>query len=83
MLLDNARCHVPNTVFNLLRRWNWELMQDPPNSQDIGITTCFVSCLDLRFLIMVGEECNAYTSALCNFLHSPVISSLLAPNILL
>ncbi|KAJ4444526.1 hypothetical protein ANN_06320, partial [Periplaneta americana] len=27
------------------------------------------------------EEYNAYSSALCNFLHSPVTSSLLAPNI--
>ena len=30
---------------------------------------------------MLGEEYNAFSSALCNFLHSPVISSLLAPNI--
>ena len=32
---------------------------------------------------MLGEEYNACSSALCNFLHSPVISSLLAPNIYL
>ena len=31
--------------------------------------------LDLRFLIIVGEEYNECSSALCNFLHSPVISS--------
>ena len=43
----------------------------------------YLSCLDLRFLIMLGEEYNAYSSALCNFLHSPVISFLLAPNIFL
>ncbi|KAJ4434384.1 hypothetical protein ANN_22944 [Periplaneta americana] len=30
-----------------------------------------------------GEEYNACSSALCNFLHSPVTSSLLAPNIFL
>ena len=30
--------------------------------------------LDLRFLIMLGEEYNAFSSALCNILHSPVIS---------
>ena len=35
-----------------------------------------LSRLDLRFLIMLGEEFNACSSALCNFLHSPVISSL-------
>ena len=42
-----------------------------------------LSRLDLRFLSMLGEEYNAYSSALCNFFHSPVISSLLAPNIFL
>ncbi|KAJ4443482.1 hypothetical protein ANN_05154 [Periplaneta americana] len=31
----------------------------------------------------VGEENNACSSALCNFLHSPVTSSLLVPNIFL
>ena len=31
------------------------------------------SCLDVRFQIMLDEEYNAYTLALCNFLHSPVI----------
>ena len=40
-----------------------------------------LSRLDLRSLIMLGEECNACNSALCNFLHSPVIPSLLARNI--
>ena len=32
---------------------------------------------------MLGEEYNAYKSALCNFLYSYVISSLLTPNIFL
>ena len=32
---------------------------------------------------MLGEEYNACSSALCNFLHSPLISYLLAPNIFL
>ena len=39
--------------------------------------------LHLRFLIMLGEEYYACSSALCNFLHFPLISSLLAPNIFL
>ena len=42
-----------------------------------------LSRLYLRFLVMLGEEYNACSSALCNFLHSPAISSLLAPNIFL
>ena len=32
--------------------------------------------LKATFLIMLGEECNTYSPTLCNFLHSPVISSL-------
>ena len=32
---------------------------------------------------MLGEEYNAHSSELCNFLNYPVISSLLAPNIFL
>ena len=35
-----------------------------------------LSCLYLRFIIMLGEEYNACSSTLCNFLHSPVILSL-------
>ena len=34
-----------------------------------------------RFLIMSGAEYNACSAELWNFLHSPVISPLLAPNI--
>ena len=42
-----------------------------------------LSRLDLRFLIMLGEEYNACSSVglSCNFRHSPAISSLLAPDI--
>ena len=35
------------------------------------------------FLILLGEEYRLFSSSLCNFLHSPVTSSLLGPNILL
>ena len=43
--------------------------------------TCpaYLSHLNLRFLFMLGEEYNAGSLAICNFLHSPVISPLLAP----
>ena len=40
--------------------------------------SCPYQSFDLRLLITLGEEYNA-----CNFLHFPVISSLLAPNIYL
>ena len=37
-----------------------------------------LSRLDIGFLIMLGEECNECNSTVSNFLHSPIISSLLA-----
>ena len=40
-----------------------------------------LSRLDLRFLIMLGEEYNSCSSSLRDFLHSLVILSHLAPNI--
>ena len=41
-----------------------------------------LSRLDLRFVIVLGKQYNACSSALCNFLYSPVLS-LLAQNIFL
>ena len=42
-----------------------------------------LSCLDLRLLIILGKEYNACSSALYNFLHSPVIQYHLVLNIFL
>jgi hypothetical protein len=42
-----------------------------------------LTVLDLFCLIISGDECKLWSSPLCNFLHSPVTSSLLGPNILL
>jgi hypothetical protein len=39
--------------------------------------------LDLICLMISGDEYKLCSSSLCNFLHSPVTSSLLGPNILL
>jgi len=39
--------------------------------------------LDLITRTILGEQCRSLSSSLCSFLHSPVTSSLLGPNILL
>ena len=39
--------------------------------------------LDLITRTILGEECRSLSSSLCSFLHSPLTSSLLGPNILL
>ena len=62
---ERQRCYPPTTaVFSSIR----------------AICPPHFSRLDLRFLIMSVEEYNACSSALCNFLHSPVFLSTLFPN---
>ena len=38
--------------------------------------------LDFVTRVILGEECRSLSSSLCSFLHSPVTSSLIGPNIL-
>jgi len=45
--------------------------------------TAHLSLLDLITRTILGEQYRSKSSSLCSFLHSPVTSSLLSPNILL
>ena len=47
-------------------------------------TTCLTNLILLNFITwtILGEEYSSLSSLLCSFLHSPVTSSLLGPNIL-
>ncbi|PSN42895.1 hypothetical protein C0J52_23444 [Blattella germanica] len=36
ILHDNARCHTAAAVRDLLRRWQWEILEHPPYSPDMS-----------------------------------------------
>jgi hypothetical protein len=42
-----------------------------------------LNLLDFITRTMLGKEYRPFSSSLCNFLHSPITSSVLGPNILL
>ena len=88
-LISRTTTFVPQIHFNIYVSASLKVsfLQVPPLKLCLHfwIATCpaHLSRFNLRFLIMLGVEYNACSSALCNFLHSPVISSLLAQNIFL
>ena len=82
----------PNIIHPSIPRspqWSLSLRfphQDPihPLSSPI-CATCPAHLILLDYIIrtILGEEYKSFSTLLCNLLHSPVISSLLGPNILL
>ena len=67
----------------------WSLsFRFPPPKPHILLSPIRVTCpahlILLGFITqkILGEECRSLSSSLCSFLHSPVTSSLLGPNIL-
>jgi hypothetical protein len=48
-----------------------------------AICVSHLTHLDLICLMLFGDEHKLWSSPLCNLLHSPIISSLLGPHILL
>jgi transposase len=43
-LHDNARAHTADAVKDRLRRWRWEMLENPPYSPDMS-PTCILSLL--------------------------------------
>jgi len=64
----------------------WFYHQDPTHNLSSSIRAtrpAHLILLDFITRTILGEQYKSFSSSLCNLLHSPVTSSLLAPNILL
>ena len=69
-------------------KWSLSLVSPPKPCIHLYSPTLRVTCpthliLDLITRIIFGEQYRSLSNSLCSFLHSPVTSSLLGPNILL
>ena len=68
--------------------WDFQVVSSSPKSC-ISLSPIRATCsahliiLDFTTRTILGEEYRSLSSSLCSFLHSPVTSSLLGPNILL
>ena len=79
-------CNVQTSIIRALQNWVTEL---PKPCIHLSFTPIHATCpahiilLDLLTRTILGEQYRSLSSSLCSFLHSPVTSSLLGPNILL
>ncbi|KAJ4450467.1 hypothetical protein ANN_01892, partial [Periplaneta americana] len=80
---DNAPAHRSLLVSEFLAQHKIPVHPQPPYSPDLAPAVFYSFPKVKSLLTMYCEEYNACSSVLCNFLHSPVTSSLLAPNIFL
>jgi hypothetical protein len=80
---------IPSSIYALVFQVVSFLWAYPPKPCSFLPSSMHATCpahlilLDLIYLMVSGEEYRLWSSPLCNFLHSSITSSVLAPNILL
>ena len=81
ILSFHLRLGLPNGLFP--SGFPTKTLYTPLLSTTPATSSAYLILLDFITRKIFGEQYRSFSSSLCNFLHSPVTSSLLAPNILL